>query len=117
MAAPSAAEREVLHQAHMLKTLTETPGWKIFVDMLQNRVDMEATIALGKTESIDQVFAKEFAKGTFNGLRLAMELPSITIQTAQDIRQAYGVAVTGSARDVDEDSPPNAPSHPVGQSP
>lgn len=115
-------ERDLLHQAHLLKTLIETPSWKAYVEMLQTRVDYEASTALSRTEGIDQIFAKEFAKGTFAGLRLAMTLPTITIGTAQDIRARHNMDVgkgngkTIGPKDADE-GPDDAPSHPIGQAP
>ncbi len=117
---PSESEREVMHQAHMLKQLSETPGWKVFCEMLQNRCDMEGTKGLSPALNLDETLPREYAKGVFFGLRLAMTLPANTVHAAQEIRKQYKMGSNGSGhepQDVDVNGPGQTPAHPVGHAP
>lgn len=112
-------EKRVLHQAHLLQQLVATPGWKVYSEMLQDRLELEANNALAGTSSLDGVLVNEFAKGTFSGIRFAMTLPEVTVNAAKEIARRTGNGTGGQAKDFDDETAPaiELPSHPIGQSP
>ena len=75
-----------------LGALVETSEWKFYDKILrahleQNQRLLERTAPDLNCDGMSQAMRDAHLKGTIIGLRLALELPSITMQTSKALRQ------------------------------
>lgn len=93
----TAEEVEVLKLARLFGELMRTEGWKAYCDLLEEQIKARLDGVLqplhtvgfdGVGDLAGKAAAMESLKGAINGLRLAKELPSMTMAHADEIRQS-----------------------------
>jgi hypothetical protein len=78
------ADRET---AAALQVLVGKPEWKIYVGVLERRMQTQADKILGPSKSVDGCIALEYEKGALSGLVIARDLPSVIIAATKELRQ------------------------------
>lgn len=96
---PSPEEVQLLKQARLLKEIVDTPGWREYESILRAQIATREAIVLSplhalpansvpqETDLASKAAAMEMFKGAIIGLRLALETPKATIESASDIAQ------------------------------
>lgn len=81
---------ELKRAADALEGLVRHPGWKFYTTLIGQRANHDVeTLQKPFTEDKD-IFAAEYAKGTLNGLNIAVKLPWLKIEEA---KQELGAGV------------------------
>lgn len=98
--------KQILRQAKALKTLSEYPEWKVFLEIISGQCDNWGALAVSQSKSMDELVAAEYPKGVLFGLRLAAGLPSATYVQREDIlqRNAHDPDVQAEQNDPAETS-------------
>ena len=66
-------------RAAVLEGLVRTPGWRIFVELVNEIIEHRGAELLLPAGSIDGVLSGEHLKGSMSGLIMARDLPSVII--------------------------------------
>lgn len=94
---PTPEEVQILKQARLFKDLVDTEGWKALVEVLQAQIATREAIVLtplhalppnsvpAETDLASKAAALEVFKGAIIGIRLALNTPKATIESAADI--------------------------------
>lgn len=87
-------EKRVLRTGRVIREMMNTPGWKIYFEVLsyhltakRNEHEAPAEVSL---DGIAQVLRSESAKGAIMGLRFAIELPQGMLTDADNLRVQLG---------------------------
>lgn len=71
--------KKIVRQGKALEAMAATPGWRVFVEILQSQADTYGTKAVTQAQDLFGLVSGEYAKGVLYGLRLAMTLPALTV--------------------------------------
>ena len=66
-------------RAERFQSLVKHPGWEVYQELLNSRIQSFADAIMGPAGSIDGAIALEWVKGAMSGVVLARDLPSVTI--------------------------------------
>lgn len=80
-----AADRVDRERAELFEALVKTPGWKVYTDLLNQKIEDLGSVILGPAGSVDGAIGLEYQKGTMRGLIIAKDLPHLTILGAKQI--------------------------------
>jgi len=89
-----AATRIDKERAEVLEAFVKTPGWKLYEELLENRIQSLGSEVLEPAGSLDGAIALEHVKGTLKGLILARDLPSVILGATKDFSPASGDGAT-----------------------
>lgn len=78
-----AADKIDTERAEKFQGLLAHPGWSIYQDLLNARIQLFADAVMGPAGSVDGAIALEWIKGAMSGVILARDLPSVTIAAMQ----------------------------------
>jgi hypothetical protein len=70
-------------RADLFQGLVNHPGWVVYQELLNIRVQMYADAIMAPAGSVDGAIALEWVKGAMSGVILARDLPSVTINAMQ----------------------------------
>jgi len=73
MAEMTPEEKIDRERVRLWKDMVNTPGWKMYVDLLEARMAEFGTLILAPMENLLQAPKFEYQKGTLNGLQLAYD--------------------------------------------
>lgn len=97
---PSESEVAVLKQARVFRDMLETEGWKEYTKILSAQINareevihcpihaLPPTFVSQDTDLASKAAAVESAKGAIIGLKVALTIPSITIESAKQIAES-----------------------------
>ena len=80
-------DRQVREDARVLQALIAHPGWPVLVKLVEAVAQNYYATVMRPVESVFEVTKPEYAKGTLNGLTLAMGLPQSKIEEAKGLRR------------------------------
>lgn len=95
-----AEEVKLLKQARELGDMMNTPGWKVFKEVIQAQLATRQVFAMMPAHSLPQdpsapimdglmrMLAAESIKGAYNGLTLALSLPQSILDEADRLRKS-----------------------------
>lgn len=66
-------------RAEQFQALVNHPGWKIYQELLNFRIQNYADAVMAPAGGVDGAIALEWVKGAMSGVILARDLPSVTI--------------------------------------
>lgn len=70
-------------RAELFEGLTKHPGWDVYQDLLNSRIQTYADAVMAPAGTVDGAVALEWVKGAMSGLIMARDLPSVTINAMQ----------------------------------
>jgi len=73
------ADQQDRQRCDAFASMVKSEGWRLFVELIDHRVQMFSDQLLQPLASMDQVPAQEFAKGAMFAFVLMRDLPSVTI--------------------------------------
>lgn len=73
------ADKVDAERAEHFRLLMKHPGWDVYQDLLNSRIQAYADAVMAPAKSVDGAIALEWIKGAMSGLILARDLPSVTI--------------------------------------
>lgn len=66
-------------RAELFEAMTRMEGWKIYVELLEQRIQVFADTVLQPASSVDNAIALEYVKGAMSGVIMARDLPSVIV--------------------------------------
>lgn len=82
-----AADREDKERAQLFRGMVNSPAWKLFIELLEAKLQLHADIMLQPALSMEGMIAREYIKGAMSGLVLARDLPSVIIGAMDQLRR------------------------------
>lgn len=81
-----AAQKIDTERAEVLGALARHPGWTVFVELINSKLEADGMALLSPLGSMDDIPKSEHLKGTMYGLVLARDLPQFIVESmkAQD---------------------------------
>lgn len=87
-------------RAEVLEGLIRTPGWRVFVELVNEIIEHRGAELLAPAGSIDGVLVGEHLKGSMSGLIMARDLPSVIIAQMEAMKSP---AQYDASEDEDDD--------------
>ncbi len=73
-------------RADAFASLVRHPGWVVYMEILEARIQMLADEVLAPAKSVDGMVTLEYVKGAMSGLIMARDIPSVTIAAKDEMR-------------------------------
>lgn len=75
-------------RADFLQALVKTPGWKVYLELLNLRIQNFADQVMAPAGSINGMISSEYLKGAMSGVIIARDLPAVIIAAMEQLRPA-----------------------------
>jgi len=80
------ADRIDRERADAFVSLVKHPGWDMYMEILNAKIQMLADQVLAPAASIDALVGMEYVKGAMSGLIMARDIPSVTIAAKAELQ-------------------------------
>lgn len=74
------ADQQDREKSEALAVLLRHPGWQVYTEMLNARIQLHSDVVLRPATSIDGAIGLEYVKGAMSGLILARDLPRVIVE-------------------------------------